>query len=161
MYDQTVSVEPFHCHVTEFFVRTMHGVSRLKGDDPIPAVRRYVVTYLSCGAKSIGKVRFEVAVVKHLNRACQRYVSLRIERFDARMFWVGSTENLTGQRTEFVSCKRVNGLYRLDCQHWRAVYVRVQQGNAIAHLEVFGVFDQVEYGRRPEQPAGCLHGLPN
>ena len=76
MDDQTVSVQAFHCHVTEFFVCTVHGIARLKRDDPIPAVRRYVVTYLSCGAKSIRKLGFEVAVVKHLNRACQRNVSL-------------------------------------------------------------------------------------
>jgi len=57
----TIGVQALHGHAAQFFVRQMHWIPRLEGNDLFPAARRDVIANFDCCLECARKLRFEVA----------------------------------------------------------------------------------------------------
>ena len=92
MNQNSVGADRLLGNTAQLFVRSVHGVARLKSDNLAPSSLRYVFTNLGGGPKCIGKIGLEIGIAEHLD--LPRYYSIphSAESGDSRMLRIRRTK---------------------------------------------------------------------
>ena len=159
MNNQAIAAEAIHGHVAQFFVRQVHGVTRLESDDLVPAVFLDLVTDFNSSTEGIGELGLEITEAQHLDRTGDGKTALCVEGSDAGMFRILCPIDLLGHQLHLVIGDFFDSLDILNSNNRIAFNIRVTQCNPFGILDVRNVLNQVKNRYREELARGGLHVL--
>ena len=102
MDQNTVGIQVLHCHPAQFFVGSVHGVTRLKGNHALPTPLRNLISNFHGRSKRLGKIGLKIRVIQHVDRSRQEHSPLTVKRYHTWMRGILSAKNFARHKRHII-----------------------------------------------------------